>query len=408
MSKRKRKSYQRKNTQPNQKRSLSSFALTHLDWDSLASEGYIPLSQTPEIVSAVNKIASLIGTMTIHLMQNTPNGDQRIMNPLSRLIDIHPNRYVARNTFIASIVRTLLLDGDGNAVIYPRTQQGYIEGLYLLPPGQVSFIKDQDFGYYMNYMGHQYTNEDLCHIVLNPDPYLPWKGTGYRASLRKVADTLNQAQATKQGFMESKWKPSIIVKVDAMTDEFSSSEGREKLLEKYITSSKDGKPWLIPADGFDVITVKPLSLTDLAINESVELDKKTVSSLLDIPSFILGVGTFNKDEWNNFINTRIRAICTAIQQAFTNTLLINPDWYFRFNYRSLYAYDIQTLSTVGCDLYTRGILTGNEVRDSIGYSPKDGLDELVILENYIPQGMIGDQKKLLQNGGGKNGTGEDE
>ena len=24
----------------------------------------------------------------------------------------------------------------------------------------------------------------------------------------------------------------------------------------------------------------------------------------------------------------------------------------------------------------------------------EGLDELVILENYIPQGMIGDQKKL--------------
>jgi len=27
-------------------------------------------------------------------------------------------------------------------------------------------------------------------------------------------------------------------------------------------------------------------------------------------------------------------------------------------------------------------------------SPKDGLDELVILENFIPQDKIGDQKKL--------------
>lgn len=398
MSKRKNK----RNKNPVQTKSSSSYALTNLGWETLATEGYIPLSQTPEIVSAVNKIASLIGSMTIHLMQNTANGDQRIVNNLSRLIDIQPNRFVTRNTFISSVVRCLLLDGDGNAVIYPRTQNGYLEGLYLLPPNQVSFIDDLNYGYYMNYLGKKYTNDDLCHIVINPDPYRPWKGTGYRSSLKKVAETLNQAQATKKGFMESKWKPSIIVKVDAMTEEFSSSQGREKLLERYITSSEDGKPWLIPADGFDVITVKPLSLTDLAINESVELDKKTVSSLLDIPSFILGIGTFNKDEWNNFVNTRIRAICTAIQQAFTDTLLINPDWYFRFNYRSLYAYDIQTLSTVGCDLYTRGIVTGNEVRDSIGYSPKDGLDELVILENYIPQGMIGDQKKLLQNGGGNN------
>ena len=31
---------------------------------------------------------------------------------------------------------------------------------------------------------------------------------------------------------------------------------------------------------------------------------------------------------------------------------------------------------------------------------EEGLDELVILENYIPLGMIGDQKKLIQGGEG--------
>lgn len=392
----------KKNIRPDPQKRSNYAAVMPVNWVSLLSAGYTPLSQNPEIISAVNKIANLIGSMTIHLMENSKNGDQRISNALSNLVDIHPNKYMTRMTWMSSIVRSLLLEGDGNCVLYPRTVSGLIEGIYPLNPGSVSFVPNGDFGYSILYNGKEYLPEDLIHIVINPDPNYPWKGVGYRKSLRSVAETLDQANVTKKGFMESKWQPSLIVKVDGMVDELSNSDGRQKLLDKYIKSNQAGEPWLIPADGFDVVTVKPLSLNDLAIKDSVEMDKKTVASILDVPTFVLGAGEFDKEEWNNWINTRIKGICECIQQALTRSLLIKPEWYFRFNYRSLYAYDIQTLSTVGCDLYTRGIVTGNEVRDSLGYSPMDGLDELIILENYIPQGMIGDQKKL-EKGGENNG-----
>ena len=88
--------------------------------------------------------------------------------------------------------------------------------------------------------------------------------------------------------MSSKWKPSIIVKVDALTDEFSDPEGRKKLLDDYAMSGEAGEPWLIPAEQFSVEQVRPLTLSDLALDAMVTLDKRTVASVLGIPPFVLG------------------------------------------------------------------------------------------------------------------------
>ena len=72
--------------------------------------------------------------------------------------------------------------------------------------------------------------------------------------------------------------------------------------------------------------------------------------------------------------------------------------YLRFNVLSLMDWDIETIYKVFGGLSDKGIVTGNEVRDRIGMNWLEGLDELRILENYIPSDMIGQQKKLVQGG----------
>lgn len=396
----------KKKTKNRTRDSTGTVAFVH-DLEELLISGYTPLSKNPQIIAAVKKMANLVGLCSIHLMENTDQGDMRLVNGLSRLIDIDINDYQTRFSFMSGLVRTLLLEGDGNAVILPRLSmddgRGFIDSLHLVPASRVSLLPKAGscFDYSIMVDGKEADKDDLIHVVINPDPEYPWKGSGYKAELKAVADSLERSRKTKDAFMESKWKPSIIVKVDAMDESFATKDGRKKVLESYIETQGEGQPWIIPADGFDVTTVQPLSLTDLAIKDGIELDAKTIASILDVPSFFVGVGAFNKDEWNNFVQNRLPQITTPIEQALTKRLLLNPSWYFRFNARSLMAWDIQTLASVGRDLRQIGVMDGNEVRDMIGLSPRDGLDDIVILENYLPSDRLGDQKKLK--GGGDDG-----
>ena len=387
---------------PAQSRSSVGFVIGS-NWNSVCCDGYTRLADNPEVLMAVWRIAELISSMSIRIMANTASGDVRIYNGLSRRLDITPNRYMTRKTMMAAILGTLLLDGSGNAVVWPKTTDGLLEELVPIPPSQVSFLPD-GFGYRVQIGGVPYDPDGLLHFVLNPSTERPWLGTGYRVALKTVVKNLQQAGRTKNAFLSSEWKPSVIVKVDGNSDELTSTDGRRRLAEQYLNPFAPGAPWIIPAEQMEVVQVKPLSLNDLAISDSVKLDKQSVAAILGVPPYVVGVGSFNREEWNHFIATTIMPIVRGLEQEMTRKLLLNPDWYISMNPWALYAYDVKDLSEIGSNLYIRGMMTGNEVRGWLHLPPKDGLDELVILENFIPQGMIGDQKKLIQTGGEQDGT----
>lgn len=396
MSKKKKRKQQAARDKPR----MRSIAFLN-DWDNrtLNCLGYTRLSDNPEVITAVDTIARLIGSMTIHLMENREDGDVRIKNELSRKIDINPYSKMTRSNFVYWIVKTMILAGNGNAVVWPETSGGIIRDLKPVPPEMVSFIPYGLWNYRVMVAGTEYESDEVLHFALNPDSYYTWMGSGYHVALSDVANNLKQAAATEKGFMSTEYKPSLIVKIDASIDAFDSPEGRQALLDDYIKTSNAGEPWVIPAEQIQIEQVKPLTLSDLALADFVTLDKKTVAAVLGVPPFVLGVENFNRDEWNNFVNTRIMPMARVIEQELTKKLIYGNNWFFRFNSWSLYSYSVTELVSAGAEMVDRMALRRNEWRGWLNLPPDEDMNELLALENYIPADRLGDQGKLVQNGG---------
>lgn len=370
--------------------------------EGIECAGYHSLDQDPTIMTACEKVAQMIGLVSWHLMENTDNGDLRIKNELSRKIDINPNSWMVRQTFFEAIAMNLLLYGDGNAVVRPITEGGYLRDLEVIPAGRVSFEQDQinGYGYIIRIDGIAYDPRDLLHFRLTPDKTYPWKGRGIRVSISDVANNLQQAAATEKSYLSSQYKPSVVVKVQAMGEEFQSKDGRKSIAHDYLETDQAGEPWIIPAEQMDVQQIKPLTLQDLAISDTVKLNKATAAAIVGVPSFMVGIGDFKKDEFNNFIQTTVRTIVENIQQTLTAGLITSPRWYIKGNIWALLDWDLSTITSVFTAMGDRGWITGNEARDRVNLEPKEGLDELKVLENYIPADMSGNQSKLI--GGNSN------
>ena len=116
------------------------------------------------------------------------------------------------------------------------------------------------------------------------------------------------------------------------------------------------------------------------------------------------MGDFNRDAWNNFVNTTIMPLARSIEQEMTKKLLFKTDWFFQFNSWSLYSYSVNELVSAGAEMVDRMALRRNEWRGWLNLPPDPDMNELLALENYLPADRLGDQGKLVQNGGDSDGT----
>jgi HK97 family phage portal protein len=181
----------------------------------------------------------------------------------------------------------------------------------------------------------------------------------------------------------------------ADTAEFTTDEQREVLYDKWL-KTKPGTPYILPAQLIDVKSFPQMTLKDIAVNESAELDKKSIAAMFGLPLFLLGMDKYDEDEYNNFIDTTIAPIVKGMAQEFTKKLILSRRYYVKFNLESLKAFKTESKISMMYEGKKSGVFSANEIRIQAGYEPVDesAMNSYNILENYIPVDKIGSQEKL--------------
>ena len=382
---------------PFRKKTRSAIAYYVNDLDDSYIPGYTSFKDCDEVKRCVNIIADCVSNMTIMLMGNTSKaGDERIRNSLSRFLDIEPCKYMTRKTFVKQIVNDLYF--NGNAVVLPEYgPDGYLTNLQPLVADRLSFVGDvNNTSYKILYNGITLMPDEVLHFVLRPHRTMPYKGVDCAYSLTNTIKNLAQANKTKTGFLRSEWKPSLIISVSADIEDLRDPEKREKILGSYLDTTKAGDPWLIPAGEIDVKEIRPLTLNDLAIQDGINLDITSIAADLGVPSFLVGIGDYNQEQYNNFVGTTVMFVATVLQQELTKKIIYNPAWHVKFNNKSLMQYKPSEKIKMTEPLIKLGVVSRNEGRAEFDYSPVDNpaMDEFEVLENFIPIDRLGDQLKL--------------
>ena len=61
-------------------------------------------------------------------------------------------------------------------------------------------------------------------------------------------------------------------------------------------------------------------------------------------------------------------------------------------------YDIKELVDAGAAMVDHAAMRRNEWRDWMGLPPDPDMEDIIVLENYLPVDRLGDQKKLNDGG----------
>lgn len=362
--------------------------------------GLFQVEKNLAVDNAVSLIANTISSLPLRLYQYTKSGrTEAWWHPVAQLLR-DPCVEESSLLFWKTLIRNILANGNG--FIYKHKSHGDVVALELIDPSLIRVERFPDGRKKYVITGERggiYTDREILHI--------PYYGEGYNGTVGRSPADVHKSTVIKNDliaeyisvFFNNGIGSRLLVELDK-DDYKAGSPKMEKLLQEFTTYFNK---WVLGPEnaGRPIITPPSTKITKIEQSNNVqgqvlELYQNScneVYRIFNVPAEVIDSrqSKYGSLEQKNadFLNVCIRPLCLHITQCLAKGLLLPEDrsnMFFEYGFSALLETDPAKRAEYELKLFHGGMLTLNELRETLGWGPVQ--NETEGATRWIPSNLV--------------------
>jgi len=325
---------------------------------------------------------------------------------LYNILNVQPNKYQSKYTFMKMVVTSMLL--KGNSYIYiDRAKNGQVLSLSLLNADNIEIhIEDDDIRYYDIYTKKYYDKSQIIHILNFSTNGIEGISTlSYAATTLEIA--YNTDQHSSNFFKSGANLAGILRPLPGVNISDTKAKAAKQNFITALNSDLGGQSGsIVVLDSgleYQAITVSP---KDSQLIESKQFNVIDICRFFNVPPSLAfsETGKFSTAEQQqiDYLNSCLLPIVEKLENEFFRKLFLPSEWNMsdlKFDVENLIRLDAVSKADMLVKLHSVGGYTTNEVREKLNAPfPVSGGNRAFIQVNLQPtDALISEQNNQIDN-----------
>lgn len=367
----------------------SIFGPLGLGYNQLSSYSNTQTMRLSTAYACTNLLSNSVALLPIKVVKYEDGKRVELKDhPLERILNLIPNKRYNRYNFFKMLIESVILNGNGYVYIN-RDEKLNVKSLELLDPAFVTPFPQEDGSvkYIVSGMKAAVDSSNMIHIFQHCDERMNG------ISVIKYADMALSGAWNKEKHSDNFFKGGAglmgVLKASAPLTDAQKSQIAQSW-ERSISKTASGGVAILPQGlDFQSISVSP---EDQQLLEARQYDVIQICRFFNVSP--LKVFDYTRLSYNSleqvslsFLQDSVLPYTQLMEDEF-NRKLFKPseigELFIDFDYASIMQADKKTEAEYYRTLITNSILTPNEVREKLGYTPIDepGMDSAYIQLSY--------------------------